>query len=70
MWNGHVSINAEAAHRLPVEWTGRCLPAAWTGLNKYRGGTPPASGVIPLVLLPLKLDHNIISIVISCDCYT
>jgi hypothetical protein len=26
--------------------------------------------VTPLVLLPLKLEHNIISIGISCDCYT
>jgi hypothetical protein len=34
--NGQVSINAEAAHRLPVEWT---------GLNKCRGGTPLASGI-------------------------
>ena len=24
----------------------------------------------PLVLLPLKLEHNIMSISISCDCYT
>ena len=30
---------------LPAEWTGRRLPAEWTGLNKYRGGTPPASGM-------------------------
>ena len=29
----------------PVEWTGRCLPAEWIGLNKCRGGTPPASGM-------------------------
>jgi hypothetical protein len=45
MWNGLVaacqrngqgSINVEAAHRLPVEWT---------GLNKCRGGTLPASGM-------------------------
>jgi hypothetical protein len=41
------------ACRLPVEWTGtppaewtdRRLPAEWTGLIKYRGGTPPASGM-------------------------
>ena len=26
--------------------------------------------VTPLVLLPLKLEHNIMSISISCDCYT
>jgi hypothetical protein len=32
-WTG--LINAEAAHRLPVEWT---------GLNKCRGGTSPAGG--------------------------
>jgi hypothetical protein len=29
----------------PVEWTCRCLPAEWTGLNKCRGATPPASGM-------------------------
>jgi hypothetical protein len=32
-------------HRLPAEWTGHCLPAEWIGLNKCRGGTPPASGM-------------------------
>jgi hypothetical protein len=38
-WNGQ-------ARRLSLaEWTGRCLPAEWTGLNKCRGGTPPASGM-------------------------
>jgi hypothetical protein len=26
--------------------------------------------VTPLVLLPLKLEHKIMSISISCDCYT
>jgi hypothetical protein len=34
--NGQVSLNAEAAHRLPVEWT---------GLIKCRGGTSPVSGM-------------------------
>jgi hypothetical protein len=34
--NGHVSLNAKATHRLPVEWA---------GLNKCRGGTLPASGM-------------------------
>jgi hypothetical protein len=29
----------------PAEWTGRRLPEEWTGLNKCRGGTPPASGM-------------------------
>jgi hypothetical protein len=29
----------------PVEWIGRRLLAEWTGLNKCRGGTPPASGM-------------------------
>ena len=52
--NGHVSLNAEAAHclpaewtgrRLPEEWTGRRLPGEWKGLNKCRGGTLPASGM-------------------------
>jgi hypothetical protein len=36
---GQVSLNAEAAHCLPVEWTGRCLTAEWAGLVKCRGGT-------------------------------
>jgi hypothetical protein len=26
--------------------------------------------ITPMVLLPLKLEHNIMSISISCDCYT
>jgi hypothetical protein len=34
--NGQVSLNAEATHRLLVEWT---------GLNKCGGGTSPASGM-------------------------
>jgi hypothetical protein len=34
--SGQGSLNAEAAHRLPVEWT---------GLIKCRGGTSPASGM-------------------------
>jgi hypothetical protein len=34
--SGHGSLNAEVAHRLPVEWT---------GLIKCRGGTSPASGM-------------------------
>jgi hypothetical protein len=34
--NGQGSLNAETAHRLPVEWT---------GLNKCGGGTLPASGM-------------------------
>jgi hypothetical protein len=29
----------------PAEWTGRRLPAKWTGLNKCEGGTSPASGM-------------------------
>jgi hypothetical protein len=33
-------------------------------------GLRPGPTVTPLVLLPLKLEHNIISISISCDCYT
>jgi hypothetical protein len=32
--HGQVSLNAEAAHYLLVEWIGRCLTAAWTGLIK------------------------------------
>jgi hypothetical protein len=34
--NGQVTLNAEAAHHLSAEWT---------GLNKCRGGTLPASGM-------------------------
>jgi hypothetical protein len=34
--SGQGSLNAEAAHRLPAEWT---------GLIKCRGGTSPASGM-------------------------
>jgi hypothetical protein len=37
--NGQVSLNAEAAHCLPVEWIGRRLTAEWAGLIKYRCGT-------------------------------
>jgi hypothetical protein len=36
----------------PVEWTDRRLPAEWTGLIKYRGGTPPASGMDKQRALP------------------
>jgi hypothetical protein len=36
----------------PAEWTGRRLPAEWIGLNKYRGGTPPASGMHKRRALP------------------
>jgi hypothetical protein len=43
--NGQVSLNAEAAHCLPVEWTGRRMTAEWTGLNKCGGCTPPVSGM-------------------------
>jgi hypothetical protein len=35
-WSGQGSLNVEAAHRLPVEWT---------GLIKCRGGTSPTSGM-------------------------
>jgi hypothetical protein len=34
--------------------------------NFVKGKSP----VTPLVLLPIKLEHNIISIGISCVCYT
>jgi hypothetical protein len=37
--NGQVSLNAEAAHCLPVKWIGRSLTAEWAGLTKCRGGT-------------------------------
>jgi hypothetical protein len=37
--NGHVSLNTEAAHCLPVEWTGRRLVAEWAGLIKCRDVT-------------------------------
>jgi hypothetical protein len=42
--NGQVSLNAEAAHRLSVEWTGT-PPAEWTGLIKCRGDTSPVTGM-------------------------
>jgi hypothetical protein len=48
---GNVRVMMSVVHaavwacRLPVEWTGHCLPAEWTGLNKCRGGTPSASGM-------------------------
>jgi hypothetical protein len=32
--NGQGTLNAEAAHRLPVEWIGRRLTAEWAGLIK------------------------------------
>jgi hypothetical protein len=35
-WSRQGTLNAETAHRLPVEWT---------GLIKCRGGTSPASGI-------------------------
>jgi hypothetical protein len=34
------------------------------------GDTELWASVTPLVLLSLKLEHNIMSISISCDCYT
>jgi hypothetical protein len=37
--NGQVSLNAEAAHCLPLEWIGHRLTAEWAGLIKCRGGT-------------------------------
>jgi hypothetical protein len=51
---------------------------AGRGVQKGRGGLVVAgeradmgaSTVTPLVLLALKLEHNIMSISISCDCYT
>jgi hypothetical protein len=44
-------------------------------LNKEKGKAPMASSpqrnhVTPQVLLSLKLEHNIMSISISCVCYT
>jgi hypothetical protein len=35
-----------------------------------RNAAEMGSAVTPLVLLSLKLEHNIMSISISCDCYT
>jgi hypothetical protein len=37
--HGHVSLNAEAAHCLPVEWIGCRLTTEWAGLIKCRGST-------------------------------
>jgi hypothetical protein len=39
------SLPVEWTSMPPMEWTGRCLPAEWTGLIKCRGGTSPASGM-------------------------
>jgi hypothetical protein len=44
--------------------------AAGRGGRAAQGGQPAAPVVTPLVLLPLKLEHDIISIGISCVCYT
>jgi hypothetical protein len=43
-WTG-TSPAKWTGRRLPAEWTGRRLPAEWIGLNKCRGGTPPAGGM-------------------------
>jgi hypothetical protein len=40
------------------------------GLHKLSPNWEGPFNVTPLVLLPLKLEHNIMSISISCDCYT
>jgi hypothetical protein len=46
-------------------WCGTRL----SGETTEQQSTSP-KGVTPLVLLSLKLEHNIISISISCVCYT
>jgi hypothetical protein len=42
-----MSIVQAAVWRATCQWNGqaRRLPEEWTGLNKCRGGTPPASGM-------------------------
>jgi hypothetical protein len=63
---GNVRVMMSVVHavvwacRLPVEWSGtpptkwigHRLPAEWTGLDKCRGGTPPASGMDKRRALP------------------
>jgi hypothetical protein len=59
------------------------IPLICKNIRHYRGSDgaailPPKpcrhssafKGVTPLVLLSLKFEHNIMSIGISCDCYT
>jgi hypothetical protein len=38
----------------PTEWTGRRLPAEWTGLIKCGDGTSPASGMDRAQLMPRR----------------
>jgi hypothetical protein len=44
--------------------------AFWLEEIQFLGHVLCAMGVTPLVLLSLKLEHNIISIGISCVCHT
>jgi hypothetical protein len=44
------------------------VPAASTRVGIGRKGS--RGNVTPLVLLPLKFEHNIMSISISCDLHT
>jgi hypothetical protein len=48
--------------------SGSGMRLGWTLYSVYLALEPVI--VTPLVLLPLKLEHNIMSISISCDCYT
>jgi hypothetical protein len=59
-----------------VAFSGRPIPPialapptkGWTcGVTGLR---PRMKPITPLVLLPLKFEHNIMRIGISCDCYT
>jgi hypothetical protein len=66
-----------ACNAPPLPPSGAWLPVHRTGDSRAlrRSAAPaappaPLATVTPLVLLPLKLEHNIISIGISCDCYT
>jgi hypothetical protein len=51
---------------LHVSFSITCLRTFNLGTRFFYGG----KDVTPLVLLPLKLEHGIISIGISCVCYT
>jgi hypothetical protein len=62
-----VGCAALADHLRAATWPPKFRPHL---PEKYDGTSNPSEFVTPLVLLPLKFEHNIISISISCDCYT
>jgi hypothetical protein len=52
----------------PKEESPLALPSLW--IENLFDVEEVSMAVTPLVLLPLKFEHNIMSISISCDCYT